>query len=81
MDEYPGLASERWCYLMARSLLQLGQHDRALMVIGELLQSDTGRPHALLLLAEINGRAAPLANTVTLGHSSTTHGDSSNNVN
>lgn len=57
------LPGERWCYLMARVLLQQGRSDRALMFIGELMQTCTGRPHARRLLAEIHGStAAPLAN-------------------
>ena len=57
------LPGERWCYLMARMLLQQGQSDRAHMFIGELMQTCTGRPHARRLLAEIHGStAAPLAN-------------------
>lgn len=62
------LPGERWCYLMARVLLQQGRSDRALMFIGELMQTCTGRPHARRLLAEIDGStAAPLANTHDLG--------------
>ncbi len=62
------LPAERWCYLMARVLLQQGQNDRALMFIGELMQTCTGRPHARRLLAEIDGSiAAPLAKANDLG--------------
>ena len=52
------LASERWCYLMARVLLQQGRNDRALMFIGELMQTHTGHRHAQRLLAEFAGTAA-----------------------
>ena len=51
------LAGERWCYLMARVLLQQGECDRALMFIGELMQTRSGRPHARRLLAEFHDSA------------------------
>lgn len=60
MIEEPVRSGERWCYLTARCLLQQGERDRALMVVGELLQSDTGRPFAMRLLAEIYGKTLPL---------------------
>ena len=62
------LPGERWCYLMARVLLQQGRNDRALMFIGELMQTRSGRPHAQRLLAEFAGTAAaPSANAGGLG--------------
>ena len=51
------LGGESWCYRTARDLLRQGRRDRALVVIGELLRTDSGRPQALRLLAEIYGNA------------------------
>ena len=64
MAKDPVLSGERWRYLIARRLLQQGRRDRALVVVGELLRSDTGRPHALQLLAEIYGKAVPSAKVI-----------------
>lgn len=61
MNKDPVLPGEKWCYFMARSWLQQGQRDRALVMTGELLQSETGRAFGLRLLAEIYGTTVPPA--------------------
>lgn len=57
MAQEPLLGGESGCYRIVRDLLRQGRRDRAFVVIGELLRTDSGRPHALRLLAEIYGNA------------------------
>ena len=59
MDKDPILPGEQWCYRMARCLLQQGKREHALVMTGELWQSEAGRPLALRLIAEIYGSPAP----------------------
>lgn len=66
MSKDPALPGEQWCYRMARCWLQQGRRDRALVMTGELLQSETGRPFGRRLLAEIYGTTVPLAQADTL---------------